>query len=297
MAQVDEIDYSTVGDDEVALDDAAQTLIARKDDWLKFTKGQVMRAAFVNFATVDVNAVAAARAAAREESRTLTPDELRQVAQKALAAQAAKLGVSALSPIDRLDLTEAKFKMFRFHFAPSPVGYVLSKLDRNGRTKEGPESDKVWKSLEEPKDGFSTLLLVYPTDAKGNIDKNRLATDWRLIKWRLGKKTFEEILKINTGLRGNGLSIASQDVRLECKEPQYQQISATSLGPATWLKVPAFKQAVLTQALSMYDDLIPFKEMSTETLRSKLGMGGSTTSDVGMAAGGQADYGDLLARI
>lgn len=286
MADFD-TDYSD-NEMDVGLDEEAKKLTGGREEWLKMTKGQAMRVAFVNFHGIDVNAVAAARAAAKKAGQVLTADQARAVGRKTLEARAASLGKSLdqLTAIDRLDLTEAKFKSMKAHYSQG-VGFVLSRLG-----KDGPEADAVWRKLEEPKQYFTTLLLVYPTDSKGDMgeaERKRVATDWRLLPWRFGKGQFEKIWKLNAGLRENNLSIANQDLKLECKDTQYQNVETTFVGGAIWQKNPAFRDRVLTAAMAMYDKLVPFREMTTDQLRAKLGLGGPAISDV--AAG---DFNDML---
>jgi hypothetical protein len=58
---------------------------------------------------------------------------------------------------------------------------------------------------------------------------------------------------------------------------------------AIWQKSENFKQQVLAKAVSFYPKLVPFREMTTDQLRAKLGLGGSAVQDV---SGG--DFTDLL---
>jgi len=160
-------------------------------------------------------------------------------------------------------------------------GFALSRLG-----KDGPEADAVWKRLPEPKPYFSTLLLIYPTDEQGNLNKDAFvgqAKDgtFKLVPWRFGNKTYEEIWKLNDGLRENTLSLGSQDIKLECKDPKYQNISVSFAGAALWQKNDTIRQQVLAKAIGMYGDkLMPFREMTTDQLRAKLGLGGSAAQDV-----------------
>ena len=114
----------------------------------------------------------------------------------------------------------------------------------------------------------------------GEAEKKRIASDYRLIPWRFSKMQFESIWKTNAGLKENGLSIANQDLKLECKEDKYQKIEVTFAGAAIWQKNDGFKKEVLARAMEFYEKLIPFREMTTDQLRTKLGIGGPAVSDV-----------------
>lgn len=284
-------DYSD-SDSDVGLDSESEKFTKKGEEWLKMTKGQVLRGAFVYYHTLDANAVARAKLAARSKGETLTPDQMKTIGRRVIEERATALSKSAdqLTAADRLDLSEAKFKQMMGHYQQG-LGFVLSRLG-----KDGPEADAVWKKLTEPKQYFTTLLLIYPTNLKGDIgdaEKARLATDWRLVPWRFGKPQFERIWKLNAGLRENGLSLATQDMKFECKDAQYQNIDISFAGAAIWQKSEKFKQVVLTRAVEMYDKLVPFREMTTDQLRAKLGIGGPAVSDV--SAG--TDFSDMLDNV
>jgi hypothetical protein len=264
-------DYSS---DDVVGYDNGDAFVQEKLTWLKMTKQQKMRVAFVYFDTVDVNAVSKARALAKKEGRALTVDEMKAVALKALKKRADELQVKLedLQPEDRLDLSDAKFKAFKAHYEDGSnnsalKGYVVSRLG-----KDGPESDAVWKRLDEPRQYYSTLLLVYPINNKGEVDVGNLADGWRLIPWRMSQKMYEKIWDVSRSLRENNLSLAGQDHELVCTESEYQDIKIVFKTPVVWQKHPKFKKLVLNEALKLYDQLIPFREMTTAQLRQKLGL-------------------------
>ncbi len=276
-------------EDDVGLDGDGRQYFGPRQEWLKMTKGQVLRAAFLFFHPVDANAVAAAKMAAKKEGKTLSKEEIQAIARKALEdrAKALNKSVDQLTQVDKLDLSTVHFKKMFSHYQEG-LGYVLSRLG-----KDGPEADAIWKRLPEPKLGFSTLLLIYPTDPNGNIDKEGFKRgDWRVIPWRFSKRTYEDIWKLNEGLRENNLSIATQDIKLECENPQYQNIKIQFVGAALWQKSENFKERVLAKAVELYPKLIPFREMTTDQLRAKLGLGGSSVQDV---SGG--DFQDLLDNV
>lgn len=293
MSNPFDTDYASMDETDVGLDDDSKKYMGSRDEWLKMTKGQVLRGAFVYFHTHDMNTVDRARKEARAKGQpALTMDQMKAIGRKAIEERATALGKPAdqLSLVERLDLSEAKFKAMSGHYQQG-LGYVLTRLG-----KDGPEGDAVWKKLEAPKQYFTTVLLVYPTNAKGDItavEKERITTDWRIIPWRFGKQQFERIWKLNSGLRENNLSIGTQDIKLECKDQQFQNIEVTFAGAAIWQKSDKFKNVVLNKASEYYDKLIPFREMSTDQLRAKLGLGGPvSTTDV--TAG---DFGDMLENV
>jgi hypothetical protein len=281
-------------DDYVGLDEEGRKVASNRLEWLSLKKGQVIRAAFVYFHGVNQNAVLRAVTEAKNGGKPpLTSDQKKAVGRKALEERAAALNkdLGKLTDQDRLDLTEVKFKKIVAHYQEG-LGYVVSRLG-----KDGAEADSVWKRLDEPRTYFTTLMLVYPTNSKGDIteaEKGRIVTDFQIIPWRFGPTTFQTIWKLNSGLQSNNLSIASQDLKLECKNDQYKTIDPTFVGASIWQRNDKFRQTVLDKAIPLYDKLNPFREMTTDQLRSKLGLGGSAVADVAMTDG---DFSDLLNNV
>lgn len=244
-------------------------------EWYKGQKGKTDRASIIYFHPVDAVAVTKAR----KKTPGLPKDELVKIAQKALADRAASLNktVDQLTAAEKQSLDEVHFKKFSAHYGGDGLGFVLSKLGKGTS-----EEDEVWKKLDAPKTYFSTLLILYPSNKKGEIDKSNFG-NWRIMPWRFSPKRYDLIWKVNMGLVRNGASIANQDLLLECKDEKFQQIEIAADGPATWLKSEKFKNVVLTKAVEYYDKLVPFREMSTQQLREKLGLssgGGGSVMDV-----------------
>lgn len=289
MATNDPFDYDLDAlDNDIGLDpeDRAQVR-TNKLDWYKAEKGRIDRAAFVFFNTVDFTAMRVARRKTPGLSRT----DLQEVARTALQGRAAALSppkqMSELNSIDRLDLNEVRFKKLLAHYQEG-LGYVISRLGL-----DGPDYDMVWRSLPEPKQYFTTLLLIYPTTRDGKIIKDCLSTDWKVMPWRFSPDRYNQICKRNQSLVENGISIASQDITIECKDTQFQNVQIDGAGPAIYRKAVKFQEAVLTKALEMYEKLNPFREMTSTDLKIKLNMaGGGAVTTVGTE-----DYGDILDKV
>lgn len=295
----EELDLSTEYsfDDDASLDVDQKNIGRDRQEWLKFgNKGQMIRAAFVYLYTLDANAVQKAMKDAARAGKRLSREETATIAKAALSKRAQELNksVEQLSPTERLDTTVAHFKALKAHFHDD-VGYVVSRLG-----KDGAEADLVWKRIGEPKSYFTTLLLIYPTDSEGSINKEALASQvhnnkLKLIPWRFSGKTYDEIYGVNEGLRDNGLSLASQDVKITCDNPKYQGVKVVAAGPATWQRNDKIKAAVLTAALNMYDKLNPFRDLTTEQLREKLGIGGGESFANGDASAD--NFNDMLSGV
>lgn len=292
MADLFETDYDFTGD--VSLDEEGRKAADDRQEWLKMSKGEIRRMAFVYYHTVDKNYVAKEMVKAREAGSPMSPDRAKAIGRKVLEALATKLGkpVEQLTILDRLDLSEVKFKQSRAHYQQG-LGFIHSRLGM-----DGPEGDSVWKRLEEPKVYFSTLMLVYPANSRGDMSTDDIGrlNEVRLIPWRMSKPLFMAVWKHNSGLMLNGMSIASQDIKAECTDATYQKIDISLAGPSVWLRNPAYKKAVLEKAVGVYDKLDPFRTISTDQLRAKLGLGGGSMSDVSVS-GGEAFSTDNFADV
>lgn len=293
---MEDTDYS-LDDNDISLEQDEKDVGGARLEWLKMSqKGQVLRAALLFFHTVDQNTAQKVLKDAKRQNKNLPKEEVIKVAKAALEKRAADLGktLETLTPSEKLDTSIAHFKSLRAHYAEN-LGYVVSLLG-----KDGPEADAVWKRLPEPKPYFTTLLLVYPTDNEGNLNveafKEQIKTKkFKIMPWRFSKRVYESVWKLNDGLRENGISLATQDLKLECKEPQFQNIDVGFAGAATWQKNPGVKQAVLDSvtASGLYDKLVPFRNMTTEQLKEKLGLStGGGASDVS-----SSDFDDMLASV
>ncbi len=278
MSQNPFSDYSDF-DNDVDFDNN-QSSASDKDAWYKGTKGPIDRASFAYFHRYDVNAV---KEAIRQDAK-LSKSAMDEIAKKAIAARAEELGKpqSELSAVDMLDRRTIKFKRFKAHYQEG-LGFVISRLGMDGR-----EGDAVWKQLSEPRVYYSTLLFFYPTDKKGNITKDReeFQKGWAVRPWRLSEPNYQECEKTNNSLKADNLTLAGRDVLLECKDQAYQKFTVTNGGPAVWLRSAEFTERVLTKSLEWYEKLLPFREMSTEALRQKLGGGTSSSSGGSMGSGG-----------
>lgn len=272
-------------DDDVGVDSDEDKKYGQSNrpEWFKGDKGRTYRAAFVYFHPVDVVAVQAARSAAKKSGASLSPADLEKVSKEALAKKASSLSksVDELTEVEKLDISQVKFKKFKAHYKEG-LGYVLSRLGRDGA-----EADTHWKTLGDPKSYFSSVLLFYPCDKDGNLpkkdgelDKGRILNDWHVLPWRFGPKVFEDIWAANKGLRENDLTIADQDLILTCTNSDFQNFKITTSGKATWRKSGELARRVLERASEFYDKLIPFREMSTADLKIKLGVATSHGEDV-----------------
>jgi hypothetical protein len=229
------------------------------------------------------------KAKARKEGKELVKADVVEMINKQYAKRAEQLGktVDELAPYDKLDTSNVRFKKVEAHYKEG-VGFVLSRLG-----KDGAEADQVWKVMGEVKTYFTTILLIYPTNREGELIKETLATDYKIVPWRFSGKMYETLHGRADALRQNSLSIASQDLTLKCTNTDFQNFDADAAGPAIWSKNGKFASTVLGKAYGLYEKLVPFREMSTADLRIKLGIGGGSSGS-GDAGVTDDDFNGLL---
>ncbi len=263
-----------------------------RDAWYKLTKGVIDLGSFVYFHPVHHAAVAAAL---RADPR-LTREDQERVARKALADHAAKLGkpVDQLLAHETLDLSTIKFKKVVAHYQEG-LGYVISRLGKDGR-----DGDAIWKQIAEPKVYYTTVIIQYPADRKGNVsrDPETFKTGWAVRPWRLSTTNYDEFQKLSQSLKVDNINLAGRDIKFECTDQKFQSVKPVNAGPSIWMKSDKFRAEVLTKAIEdWYDKLVPFREMTTNQLREKLGGGGSSNSgqSAGSMSSGESNGGSLPA--
>jgi len=263
--------------DDVGLDPEDKKHIQSGTDWFKGEKGRTYRVALLYFHPLDISIMRAAH----KKDPSLTKEALVEMGKKALAKRAEERGkaVDQLTDADKLHIGRIQFHMTKAYYH-EVAKFVASRLGM-----DGPEADKVWSSLGEEKTYFTTVLVIYPTDRDGNVDKDALGRGYAVKPWRFASKIYERLHQVGGSLRNNNLSIATQDLTLKCTNTDFQNFDIDGAGPALWLKNDKFRDAVLAKAVKFYSDIKkPFRELSTADLRIKLGLdagsgGGEDISD------------------
>jgi len=241
-------------------------------EWFKGEKGVSYYVACIYFWPLIISRISRARKEAKAKNETLSKEQETELAKKILTKRAEEYNVAVdqLKDHQKLDLTEAHFKRILFHYKEG-MGYIVSRLG-----KDGDSADEVWKMLGEQKATFTTVLLLYPANRKGELDSERIAKDFRIMPWRLSQKVYNQLHGQAASLRNNKLSIADQDLLITCTNSDYQNFDKMEgKGPAIWRRSPKFQEVVLAKAYALYDKLQPFRELSTADLRIKLGVSDS----------------------
>jgi hypothetical protein len=261
---------------------------SNQQDWYKGEKGRTDRVALVYFNSHEVTGL---RKAVRQKP-DLTEAQRNELVQKIRGAMAEKLKKSPdqLDQVDLLDTSEARVKTVTASFKKD-LGYVAWPKTLT------PEEMKVWNKVGEKRDYVVTLLLIYPTDREGEVDKDSLGKKWQIKPWRFSPDKYDVLRKINRGLQEGGGTLSGIDLHMSCTDTNYQKITITQAGPAIYLRNEPFKRRILEKAVTLYSKLSPFREMSTDELREKLGLpGGGGTAAPGSDISNE-DFSNVLGNV
>jgi len=250
----------------------------------KGEKDRTYRVAFVYFHPINITAMRSAK----KKDPGISGEDLCKIGEDALKKRAESLNksVDELEDWEVLDTSQIQFRKVVAHYKEG-VGYAVSRLGLDGK-----EADKVWEQMGDPKTYFTTVLLIYPTNKDGDLDKSRLKDGWDVKPWRFPPRIYGRLHKVAEGLRSNGLSVASQDILLTCENTEYQNFQLDGAGKALWVKNEKFRDMVLEAACGLYKELQPFREMSTADLKIKLGINDSVGEDVS-----DEDFSDMLDNV
>lgn len=107
-----------------------------------------------------------------------------------------------------LDAKSPRFIGAKRHYIPN-VGYFLSK---------GPEYDKI--AGGPPKAQVATVIVIWPTTRKGEVDKTRFqAGDFDVKPWIFGQDKYEQLKR-----RHDEFPFGSYDLSIVCTDTQYQKM-------------------------------------------------------------------------
>jgi hypothetical protein len=109
-----------------------------------------------------------------------------------------------------LDAENPHFKAARrlYH---EKVGYFFDK---------GPEYQKLSGNGEPGRINLATIIIVWPLDDEGNIDKQKfIAGKFQILYWIFSKNKYEEMAR-----RHRKRSLGKHDLEILCKEEQFQQM-------------------------------------------------------------------------
>jgi len=109
-----------------------------------------------------------------------------------------------------MDAPTPEFNKAPRNFATG-LGYVIN---------QGPEYTKIFGG-EAPRKGIGTVIVVWPTDKHGTLDKARLQSmDFEVLPWVISEDKFEAIKPIHAEF-----PMGSHDLQCKCTDTKYQKMT------------------------------------------------------------------------
>jgi hypothetical protein len=113
-----------------------------------------------------------------------------------------------------VDMSRAPaFKKAERHYIPNN-GYIVSDGTEEFDRLAEDHGSKGKKMV------FGTVIIVWPTNAKGKIDPSRLNDEWKAHTFTMGKDKFSQILEIH-----QEWNLADVDLVITCEGQQFQRLS------------------------------------------------------------------------
>jgi len=272
-------DYDLDDDNDVDLNPSNKAPSNRIERF-KGEAGRTYLASLMYFHPLEASIIKAAKKMAKKDGTELDKELVKSKIKEALAKRAEKLktSVDELAPWQKLDTSKAQFKKVETQFCKQQgaAGLYVSR-----RGKDGAEGDKVWNMLEDPSIYYYTVILLYPTDRNGEVDVQAIMREGIVKPWRFAGGVFNRLIEINQNLSKveSSLSLANQDLKLKCKNSQFQNFDIDFSGKAIWLRNDKVRDKFLPQAFNLYEKMVDAREVSTADLKEKLGVGGGDSGE------------------
>ena len=149
------------------------------------------------------------------------------------------------------------------------VGYVVA---------NSPEIASITGAT--PKMSIATVVVVWPTDKNGNIDKNRMKNgDCDVMPWVFSKRKYSELKAL-----ASEWPFGEHDLKLTCTEAQYQQTSQANCRENFLQKLQEKGSDSFTEIMERVESVVANlngfigNEYTVDQLREKMGMAVSSSS-------------------
>lgn len=166
---------------------------------------------------------------AHEEGRPFTDADRAEIIAKVDEKIAEKLGkkVSDLTEVDRLDINSPRFGTTNTHYVDG-VGSFRCLSSRTNR-------EICCNKYGDPSQSIATIILSYPTDRQGQLDKELLRQQkyCNFYVWRMTPKKFQQVNQAYSDARSDGKSTINLRVTLDGDE-KYQKQKIEVQSSATW---------------------------------------------------------------
>jgi len=158
------------------------------------------------------------------------------------------------------------------------VGYFLNK---------GPEYTAL---AGPPKQAIGSVIIVWPTDSKGELDKNRLANDdgIEVLPWIFSADKYKQFGQIHSEF-----PVGQHDVKLTCTDTQYQKMTFAPCKESILRKLIENPKAkpIIDRILAKVSEIAGSlqneiaRDMTLDDIREKLSGGGGGFAKKGGNAG------------
>jgi len=148
------------------------------------------------------------------------------------------------------------------------VGYFLVK---------GPEYAK----LGRPKKAIATIVVKWPSDNDGTLDRDRLTSGFQVLSWTFSKIRYDQLARLH-----NEWSLGEHDFLFACEDTQYQKGTLTPCKESVFRSIMENEKAAPIQAKIAADirtDLA--RDLSLDEIREKAGMDSPSITGASVDAG------------
>jgi hypothetical protein len=171
-----------------------------------------------------------------------------------------------VDPGSKPDLSKPRLVAARVQFHPQ----LHSVISRQGE----PDADEsIWARFPEPpRLKAATLVLRYPTDPKGRVQKDQFAAPIPMLVWEFGAPIFERLKKLHEEQKAKGSSLGAVDVSCTCTNERYQRFELRVAGPAIWRMREEYAARTVERASKHYSQITVGRDLTDEQLRQELGL-------------------------
>jgi hypothetical protein len=169
------------------------------------------------------------------------------------------------------------FKKAEIHFHPS-LGYFEDL---------GVETQKLFGT---PKTKLLTIVIKYPTDLDGKLDKSAfLSGEFKILPWKLAPDKFRALKSIN-----DEFPLVTTDLKVSCSDEKFQKMTFSACaGKALWMENEDIRKRVLNEVSLLELKVDLGRRYTLDEIKIKLGQETAPAPDATSGLG--AD--DLLASL
>jgi hypothetical protein len=115
---------------------------------------------------------------------------------------------------------------------------------------------------------LATIVVQYPTDTNGTIDKARLKNgEIKVMVWKISPEKFKQLRAVH-----EDFPLTFHDVKVTCTDDKFQKQTFTpTANEALWRQVPELRERVLAEVAQVAATLDLGRKLTWDEIRSKMG--------------------------